>query len=99
MTNHINNTIGKPQDEIIAYFQDKHFSLDQLFEFRQACEQEISECERNINSLGYTYRDESGFSTYGSNATDGYADEQAERARDLQLLADIAEDYYNDLAA
>ncbi len=99
MTDHIANTIGKPQADIIAYFSEQGFDLDQLFEFGQACEQEISECEHSINSLGYTYRDESGCSTYGSNAKDDYADEQAERADDLRQLADIAEDYYNELAA
>lgn len=99
MTDHINNTIGKPQAEIIAYFREHHFDLDQLFEFGQACEQEADECQRDIDNMGYGYRDEVGCSTYGSKAADDYADAQAKRADDLRDLADIAEDYYNKLAA
>jgi len=99
MTDHINNTIGKPQVEIIAYFNEHHFDLDQLFEFEQECEKEADECERNITSLGYGYYDNVGYYTYGSKAADDYADAQAERADDLRQLADIAEDYYNELAA
>lgn len=99
MTDHIANTIGKPQADIIAYFREQGFDLDQLFDFGQECEQEAAECERNISSLGYACRDEVGCITYGSKVADDYADEQAERASDLQQLADIAEDYYNELAA
>lgn len=99
MTDHIANTIGKPQADIIAYFSEQGFDLDQVFEFGQECEQEAAECERNISSLGYACRDEVGCITYGSKVADDYADAQAGRADDLRDLADIAEDYYNKLAA
>lgn len=99
MSNHINNTIGKSQSEVIAYFKEQGFDLDQVFEFGQECEQEVAECERNISSLGYAYRDEVGCSTYGSKERDDYADEQAERANALRKLAETAENYYNELAA
>jgi len=99
MTDHIANTIGKPQAEIIAYFKGQHFDLDQVLEFEQECEKEADECECNITSLGYGYYDEVGYYTYGSKAKDNYADEQEERANDLRDLAGIAGEYYDELAA
>ena len=99
MTDHIANTIGKPQADIVAYFQTQHFDLDQVFEFEQECEKEADECERNITSLGYGYYDNVGYYTYGSKAADNYADAQAVRANDLRDLAGIAGEYYDELAA
>ena len=99
MTDHIANTIGKSQADIIAYFREQGFDLDQVLEFEQECEKEADECECNIKSLGYGYYDNVGYYTYGSKAADDYADAQAERADDLRDLADIAGEYYDELAA
>lgn len=99
MTDHIANTIGKPQAEIIAYFREQGFDLNELFEFEQICEREADNCEHNIARLGYGYRDEVGYYTYGSRAKDKYAREQEERADELRLIAEIAGEYYDELAA
>lgn len=97
MQQHIDNTLPMASaSEVTAYFRAHRFDFDLLAAYCEACEQEADALQYRIDHFGTAYN-ENGCWTYGYVSADERYRELCEQVDAYKTLAEIAEDYYDEL--
>ena len=92
---HIANTLRmSSRAEMLAYFRAQHFDYDDLYEYIEVCNEEAEELQYCLDYFG-TPENDNGCWTYGS--ADKRYDELLEQTDEYKTMAEIAEEYYDEL--